>query len=40
MAFLVLLWEEILDDIDDDDKHMEKFQKSMDYTKLKFSKAL
>ena len=28
---IILLWEEILDDIDDNDKHMEKFQKSMDF---------
>ena len=27
---IILLWEEILDDIDDDDKHMGEFQKSMD----------
>ena len=30
-ASIILLWEEILDDIDDDDKHMEEFQKSMDF---------
>ena len=25
-ASIILLWDEILDDIDDDDKHMEEFQ--------------
>ena len=30
-ASIVLLWEEILDIIDDDDKHMEEVQKSMDF---------
>ena len=30
-ASIILLWEEILVDIDDDDKHMEEFQKSMDF---------
>ena len=30
-ASIILLWEEILDDIDDDDKHMEEFQKSMEF---------
>ena len=30
-ASIVLLWPDILDDIDDDDEHMEEFQKSMDF---------
>ena len=30
-ASIILLWEEILDDFDDDDKYMEEFQKSMDF---------
>ena len=30
-ASIVLLWEEILDILDDDDKHMEEVQKSMDF---------
>ena len=30
-ASIILLWEEMLDDIDDDDKHMEEFQKIMNF---------
>ena len=30
-ANFILLLEEIVDDIDDEDKHMEEFQKSMDF---------
>ena len=44
-ASIILLWEEILDDIDDDDKNKEEFQKIMDFQlkvkhQIKFFKAL